>query len=202
MTAEPDALSELIALQTLFERTRAALARALAGQEGKADDAEFLATETLTHLDRVHEGFRWSLRASGTAMAELRYLVRAADVIDLSASPDSFPRRQQPIVPTVGPSLRAWQHARVIFGVLPRLPAERVTYPPPWPPSYWDVPVPRGAAETELRIEELERAIWAVALGRLPPRRDHGALRRVYGYFDAGAWVVHGHLERFRRRRT
>jgi hypothetical protein len=198
MAAERDAFGELTHLLALFERTRATLACLLEDEPVPDEAAELLATETLGHIDRVREGFRWSLRASGTAIAELRYLLRAADVIDVSDSPDAFPR-PRPIVPAVGPSLRAWQHARIIFGTLPRLPAERVTFPPPWPRSYMDVPVPRGAAETELRIEELERTVWNVATGRFSLRRHLGELRRVYGYFDTGAWVIDAHVQRFRR---
>lgn len=198
MATERDALGELTHLLTLFERTRASLACMLDADTVPAEDAQLLATETLSHIDRVREGFRWSLRASRIGLAELRYLLRAADTMDVGASPDVFPRRR-PIVPEVGPSLRAWQHARVIFGTLPRLPAERVTFPPPWPRSYIDVPVPRGAAETEQRIDELERTVWNIATGRFSVRRHLGELRRVYGYFDAGTWVIDAHLRRFRR---
>jgi hypothetical protein len=74
-------------------------------------------------------------------------------------------------------------HARVVFSIIPRLPADAVAWPTQ-PRTYADIPVPRSEGELMLRAEELVRVVWRVAAG--DARRDE-PLRRTLAFFEAGS---------------
>ena len=84
--------------------------------------------------------------------------------------------------------LREHLRARLVMSSLPGVPPEATTYP--GPPGYRDIHPPRGPAELKDRLEEIERGLWEVATGVPRPHIYHGRYRRVYAYFEAGAWLA------------
>lgn len=198
MALTSDGFDDLIELRELFCRTRDWLHLYMESHgDLDADGTDFLASTTLTHIEDVQEGFRWSVRASQAGRDELRYLIRSADLIDCSDSPDS--RRDRRLIEPELRRLAALANARLVFSMLPKLPEQHVTYPGVAARSYADIPVPRGPADLADRIEELERGIWQTAVHKPVDRLDLIAYRRVYGFFEAGSWVVTQHLNFFRR---
>ena len=187
-------------VRELVRRTRELL-DAIVG-EGELPDggADFLADATLPHLENVQAGFIGWLRAEGVDIAELRYLLRQLGSlrVDPAATPAErraaleevlaeerlIEIRPRPAIRSAEPwDLAALTHARLVLAVIPRLAPEHVRWPA-GPPSYADIPVPRGPAEFVERIGELERQLWRAATGqRLTPFDP--ALRRTYGFFDA-----------------
>ncbi|MFN8532982.1 MAG: hypothetical protein U0556_05510 [Dehalococcoidia bacterium] len=167
-------------LQRLFVQTRLAL-REYLEFDGDVDPARvsFLATETLSHVESVQQGFRQTARASEASLMEWRAVLRPAELIDCSASPDSRGRR----LAAVGAvAIEAINHARVVLGLVPAIPAEAVSFP--GVPSYRDIPVPHSPAGLTSRLDEIERAIWQVASHRPAERAE---FRRVYAFFEAGS---------------
>lgn len=153
-------------------------------------------TLTLHHIEHMREGFKITLRTSAFhSLSELHDLIR--DTLpdwswlreyEIELLPDTeihYPRQQT----------LAFAHSYVTLAVLPRLPAQAITYPGE-PHSYADIPVPRTPGEILARIDELERVLWeAIAL---PERQAApGPLRRTYGFFETSAWLVFHHLDRF-----
>ena len=86
----------------------------------------------------------------------------------------------------------------VVMGWLPTLPREATTYPGSY--SYRDIFPPRGPAELKDRVEELERGLWDVATGRPRDSIEHTRYRRLYAYFEAGAWISVQQSRRLRGR--
>lgn len=190
------AAQQLLALGRLFLRTREVLRDHLASDGQLAhDEVGYLAQDTLPYVEAMQAGLRSTLRASEAGAEELRYVVG--------------PWRYQPDdtdLPAGEPSLRpadmtcvlALRHGRVVMGLLPRLPRELSTYRDGLP--YRDIRPPRGPGELKERLEELERGVWEVATGRRPHDIYHGRYRRLYGFFDVGAWLgleqarLFGHL--------
>jgi hypothetical protein len=172
-------------------RTRTALVSVV--QDGQRDDAvrEVLAREALVHVDAVLEGLVLLARTGQFSAEELRSLVQRAGIVaparagtpegcaaELEAAHDR-PRLRA----IDGRTMLAAGHARVVFSVIPRLPAEAVTWPT-HPRTYADIPVPRSEGELMLRAEELVRVVWRVAAG--DSRRDE-PLRRTLAFFEAGS---------------
>jgi len=198
---EASGFAEFDRLAMLFRRTRELLD--LVTTTGQLPDgaAELLATETLAHVEDIEEGFRVWLRAGAVELAELRTLVARAGVRADDALTSAERRAalietmheiavttgQPEIVPAPARYLAALQHARLVFAMLPRTPAEEVHYPA-GRRTYADISPPRRPAELADRIEELERSLWSVAT-RHPPRLTDSSYRRTYGFFDAAAWI-------------
>lgn len=191
--------SELDRLAALFQRTRAVLGELVMTGSLPQGGESVLAQESLPHVEDVEAGFRSSLRAGEAVLSELRLLVlqgglglpgprdgaeERAALIEAMQAARSGTGRSQRITPSPARRLAALAHARLVFAMLPRTPADQVRFPGPLP-SYADIPAPRTPGELSERIEELERQLWRVASGHLP-RRDDAAYRRVYGYFDTG----------------
>ncbi len=182
-------LLELFSLASLFQKTRQILADYLSGRgEVPAEGVQFLAEQAIPHVEDIRQGFKWSLRASDAGIEELRYLVS----FDLPVK-DEVDRfyRYRLIEPEVR-SLRALYHSKVVFGSIPRLPSEQVSYP--GRRDYSDILAPRSPAELSERIDELERALWDVATRRPVEWMDLTIYRRVYGFFETGAWLDSYHL--------
>jgi hypothetical protein len=183
----------------LVHRTRELL-DAVVGR-GRLPDggADYLAAQTLPHIEDVRSGFRGWLRADSAEVAELHYLVLQDGAIRVSEARTPGERRaalaeeilERALAQGTDPELEragAWElaalaHARLVLAFMPRLPAVAVRFPA-GRPTYADIPTPRGPAELSERIEELERELWRTATGR-PPRPTDPAFRRTYGFFDA-----------------
>lgn len=151
---------------------------------------------TLSHLTDVREGFVVSLRTGSVAeRSELADLVHHIlfdwewlEAFGLELMPDAMihiPRKQ----------LLSFAHSYLALALIPRLPAQRVTFPSPR--SYADIPVPRRAGDLLARIEELEEVIARVQQEPTPLRLSSGSLRRTYGFFESSAWLVRDHMELF-----
>jgi hypothetical protein len=144
----------------------------------------------LDELSAMREGFMLASKASDLALPdELRELLgRLADwswlsELGLRWTTDAPLER-------LGKQVILYQHALVALGVLPRLPAEAITYPRR---SYRDIIPPGSASATLSRLEELEQTIWRSAgepLGAISPE----AVRRTYAFFEATTWLITHHL--------
>ena len=179
-----------------FRLTRGALL-AVVHQDRRDGDAarDVLAREALTHVEAVLEGLLVLRRAGQFSPEELRALVQRAGILEpprpgtpagrvaaLEAENEASQDRRG--LRTIdGRTMLAAGHARVVFSVIPRLPAAAVTWPT-HPRTYADIPVPRSEGELLLRAEELARVVWRVAAG--DDRRDE-PLRRTLAFFEAGA---------------
>jgi hypothetical protein len=150
-------------------------------------------SDTLEHVEDVREGFVLSQRSSTrTELWELRRLVQSVlldwgwlETMGISMKPEDQ-------VELVGSQIIAYQHALVVLGVLPHLPARAVTFPQPRP-TYADVPVPGKPSQTLERIEEIEQILYRATLAPLD-ELAFDAVRRTYAFFEAGAWLVDHHL--------
>jgi hypothetical protein len=194
--------AELDELLALVRRTRELLDAALDDGELPDDAVDFLADETLPHVEGIQAGFRGWLRSEGVSLAELRYLIGLTAPAPL-APPDSAAERtaadaearlderiaelwpaHRRLLRNARPSdLVRLAHARVVLAFLPRLPEHEVRFPAPLR-SYADIAVPRGPAELADRVVELERELWQLATRRRIAPTDP-AVRRTYGFFDA-----------------
>lgn len=156
---------------------------------------DVLARDALAHVEAVLEGMLVLRRTVQFSSEELRELVHRAGILtpplpgtaaaraaEQEARNESTQERRR-LHAIDGRSMLAAGHARVVFSVIPRLPAEAVTWPRQ-PRSYADIPVPRSEGELLLRAEELARVVWRVAAG--DERRDE-PLRRTLAFFEAGS---------------
>jgi len=173
-------------------RTRAALL-SIVNDEQRDGEAirDVLAREALGHVEAVLDGLVLLARTGQFSQEELRLLVRRAGIVapPSAGSPDAIAAEQEsahlrPALRAIdGRTMLAAGHARVVFSVIPQLPAEQVAWPRRHP-TYADIPVPRSESELMLRAEELARVVWRVAAG--DERRDE-PLRRTVAFFDAGS---------------
>jgi hypothetical protein len=173
-------------------RTRAALLAVVHHDEGDGEAVrDVLAREALMHIEAVLDGLVFLARTGQFSGEELRVMVQRAGIVAPPAhgTPDARAAEQEaahdaPRLRRVdGRTMLAAGHARVVFSVIPRLPAEAVAWPRP-PRSYADIPVPRSEGELMLRAEELGRVVFRVASG--DDRRDE-PLRRTLAFYEAGA---------------
>ena len=177
-------------------RTRGALLSIV--QDGAHDGEavrEVLAREALAHVESVLEGLVLLARTGQFSSEELRALVRRAGIVAPArrGTPDGVAAeheaaneggRDRLVLRAIdGRTMLAAGHARVVFSLIPRLPADAVSWPSRRP-TYADIPVPRSEAETLLRAEELARVVWRLATG--DERRDE-PLRRTLAFYEAGA---------------
>ncbi len=189
---EPTFFAAFDHLLETCRRTRAALLSIVSGRLREADASrEVLGHEALDHVESVLEGLTLLLRTSQLEPEELRALVRRAGIVPPpgAGSPDAIAADHE--AAHVRPALRAIDgrtmlaagHARVVFSLIPRLPAEAVAWPRRHP-TYADIPAPRSEGELMLRAEELVRVVWRLAAG--DERRDE-PLRRTLAFYDAGS---------------
>jgi hypothetical protein len=191
--ADVDRLLELVA------RTRLILDGLVGRGELPSGGADYLATETLPHLDHVHAGFLGSLRTEAAPAAELRHIVgmtpgiwaaapaTPAEGLAVAAEVAIDRARLGPLRLLVD-DRRPWDlvalaHARVVLAMVPRLPDEAVRFPA-GRRTYADIAPPRGPAQLSARVDEMERLVWRAAIGRQVAVTDP-AVRRTYGFFDA-----------------
>jgi hypothetical protein len=183
----------------LVRRTRELLDVVVGRGQLPDGGADYLAAETLPHIEDVRSGFKGWLRAESAELAELQYLVLQDGSIRVTDARTPGERRAAVAESIVDRALSqgtesdleradAWElaalaHARLVLAFMPRLPAIAVRFPA-GRPTYADIATPRGPAELSDRIEELERELWRTATGR-PPRPTDPAFRRTYGFFDA-----------------
>jgi hypothetical protein len=198
-TTERSGFSEFDRLLDLVRSTRAVLDALLEDGQLPAGGAAYLAGATLPHVEAIEQGVRGWLRADMAGLAELRYLVlrtaetrveepRSAAEADAAIAEARHDRLRlapadERLTRADAFSLVAVAHARLVFALLPRMPAAEVRFPV-GRHTYADIPTPRGPAELIARIEELERELWRIASGRGVRPLDP-ALRRTYGFFDA-----------------
>lgn len=188
-------------LALLYRRTRELLDTVTADGELPSGASEVLATETLPHVEDMEAGFQLWLRAGAASLQELRALIARAGLVvrdprdpaeERAALIEAFQTRsgaggEREIVPVSVRRMAAIELARLTFALLPTTPASEVHYPAGLR-SYADISPPRTPAELAERIEELERSLWHVAVGRTPRLTD-GGYRRTYGFFDTAARV-------------
>ncbi|MBI4317628.1 MAG: hypothetical protein HY675_03980 [Chloroflexi bacterium] len=185
-------------LSTLCWKTKEFLTEYLArGGKLPNEAVDYLATFTLSHIDDMHDGFKWMLRSSDADIEELRYLVRHAVSYQGDSTDDVSLRQERKAIAPDLRKIQAVQHAKVVLGILPKMPSEAVTYPAQ--KTYQDISVPSRPAELADRIDELERAIWDTAMQRSPESLDRNAYRRAYGFFDAANWLTNQHLRLFNK---
>jgi hypothetical protein len=200
---EPSGYAEFDQWLALARRTRELLDAAVADGELPDGGADYLADQTLPHVEGVQAGFVGWLRSDAAGVAELRYLLTrvaslrvdgpATEAERRAAAAESLAeheldervgRRAAARLRAAEPwNLAALAHARVVLAMLPRMAEIDVRYPS-GRRSYADIPAPRGPAELSDRLEELERSLWRTATGHRPDPRDP-AFRRSYGFFDA-----------------
>ncbi|MCB0077265.1 MAG: hypothetical protein KDD73_07540 [Anaerolineales bacterium] len=150
--------------------------------------------ESLDHINDVRQGFQLALRADKSPLDELQEILRQTlnhvDQQLLAALGFVIKDEIEPL----GSQLMAFNHAAVSLNMLSHLPSSEVSHPTSH--SYQDLSVPRGAGAWLERIEELERVLTDIQYAR-HQRLNHQSLRRTHAYFDASAWLVRQHLERF-----
>lgn len=186
---------------SLIRRTRELLDLAVEAGRLSHAGADYLADQTLPHVEGVQAGFLGSLRSDAAGLSELRYLLGLVGAIRVAGPQSDAERRasaaeqlaelayagrgDRPLrILGVEPwNLAALAHARVVLASLPRLPDDDVRYPA-GRRTYADIAAPRGPAELAGRLEELERQLWNTAAGGRPDPTDPG-FRRTYGFFDA-----------------
>src|SRR3954453_23888487 len=166
---ESSGFAEFDRMAALFSRTRQLLHEVMATHEISDEATAMLATETLPHVEDIEEGFRVWLRAGAVEISELRELVGRAG-LHAAQTRDEAERRaalietmhdmalteRAELVPAPARAIAALGHARLVFALLPRTPAEDVHYPS-GRRTYADISAPRRPAELADRIEEIER---------------------------------------------
>jgi hypothetical protein len=197
--------TQLDRLLGLVRRTRELLDRIADDGGLPAEDAAFLETTTLPHVEGIQAGFQGWLRSDAAEAAELRYLLlqvaemrvgrartdaeRTAALAEAIAEARLAGHRLADGPPRIEIAraepwhLAALQHARVVLAFLPKVPEEDVRFPS-GRRTYADIPTPRGPAELSARIAELEGELWKAVTGRSSSPVDP-AFRRTYGFFDA-----------------
>lgn len=194
MLGPDEATPEFANLWTLFSETHKLFHSFWDHGELRSEQVHFLATATLSHIDDIDTGFRWTVRTAELPRGELAHVLRPEDVVEWGGEPDGAPA--QPIAPDLS-KVMALRHAQVVFGYLPRTPKGEVSYP--GYSSYADIKVPRTPLELRERIEELARGVWDAATGRSVSSMDAERARRVYGFWEAGSYLTRGHMRRVRR---
>lgn len=149
--------------------------------------------DTLEHMGEVREGFVLSQRMPlPLGLGELRKLIQHVlinwqwiEEMGLSMTPGDR-------VELVDNQTIAYQHALVAIGILPRLPAQVITFPQPRP-TYADLSAPAVPSELLERIEEIERVLYQAGLTPLG-ELAFDSLRRTYAFFEASLWLINHHL--------
>lgn len=195
LTATREALRELAKIVKATRQTLAAMIESEQQRRGASNkDRSGRLSKTLQHLEDVREGFIVSQRtASNVSLSELRELVEHIlldwnwlQEYNLTFSPGSQ-------IELLDQQLVAYNHALVALAILPRLPAEAITFPQP-KPSYRDVAVPALPGEKLARIEEIEQIVYQADV-RPVETLAYAAFRRTYAFFEASSWLASSYLE-------
>ena len=190
-------LEEFFALGNIARETKRILADGLQRRDTllPSSERDYLST-TLAHLGHAREGFVLTLRAAIVIdWEEMRSLLDRV-MWDWSWLEElGWVEAKGEEIQLPGPQLLAFAHAYVTLGLLPRLPPTEVTYPQDRP-TYADIPVPRTPGQVMERLEELEQVVSEVELWPVEDL-EPDPLRRTYGFFETGAWLIDDHLRRF-----
>ena len=190
--AEPTSFSAFDHLLDTCRRTRAALLSIVKDEDRDgAAVRDLLARDALGHVEAVLEGLILLARTGQFSGEELRTLVRRAGIVAPArpgsaeaVAADQEAAHTRPALRAIdGRTMLAAGHARVVFSLIPQMPANAVAWPRRYA-TYADIPVPRSEGELMLRAEELARVVWRVAAG--DERRDE-ALRRTLAFYEAGS---------------
>jgi hypothetical protein len=150
-------------------------------------------SDTLEHMGEVREGFILSqrmplpLESSGLRKLIQHILLNWQWIEDMDLSLIPADR-----VELVGNQIVAFQHALVALGILPRLPAQAITFPQARP-TYADVSAPAAPDELLERIEEIERILYQAGSAPLV-ELAFDPFRRTYAFFEASSWLVNHYL--------
>ncbi len=194
-TYEPLVL--FFAMGNIAQRTKELLGEYLRKRDEPLSPTQWKqVTTALHHIDLIREGFKITLRTRSVRdLSELRDLIQKTlmtwdwlEEYDMELQPDV--EIHYPLEQTL-----AFAHSYVTLGILPRMPAQHVTYPGE-PHTYIDIPVPHTPGELLARIDELE-AVLSVATAKPKSEADPEPLRRTYGFFETSAWLVSHHLGLF-----
>jgi len=163
---------------------------------------DLLATEVLPAVERISRGLTLDVAASempaGLAAALLEragqrptpatdaerraaFAERLAEQLVLARSP-------QPVDHAQGPVLAAAHHARIVFALIPKLPAERVSWSAPsLVAGYGDVLPPADLEDLIDRVDELDAVLSRLAIGR--QIEPDARFRRTYAFCETAAWL-------------
>lgn len=194
LTATRKTLRDLARIVKKTRRLLASMAPPASPGRRLPEPAPGRLTDTLQHLEKVREGFILSQRASPQiSLSELRALVHHI-LLDWDwLQPLNLAFAPAPRLERVDQQLVVYNHALIALAVLPRLPAEAVTFPQKRP-TYADLTMPALPGQLLERIEELERVIYqAEVMPNRPPA--YGPFRRTYAFFEASSWLVDRYLE-------
>ena len=195
LTATREILRDLTRIVDSTRQALAAMIRENNWPEGHLVNGRFgQFSETLAHIGEVREGFILSQRISPqTTLSEIQGLVedilldwKWVQELNLAFAPNDQ-------VETLGEQLVVYNHALVAMAVLPRLPADAVTFPQRHP-TYNDVTPPKLPNQTLARIEEIERIIYKAEVTKVQ-HLDYGSFRRTYAFFEASSWLVRKYLD-------
>jgi len=175
------------------------LARLREDRPPHAAETELLAREVLPAVELIDRGIGLTERAGRLDSATTRDLLHRAGLLSepRSAAEQAAAERERAIQArsgsggidlSAGVALAAANHARVVFALIPRLPAELVTWPRPRiGTGYVDIAVPPGIGSLVERVDELATVLWRVAARRRidPDER----FRRVYAFCETSRWL-------------
>lgn len=214
---------DFAAIGELAETTTQLLALGIAAHDGQSSQSgkrtqahaqvtQYVMQQARDYLSEVREGFVLSVRASQvTDRAELGYLLErvltdwGALSVELGldegdADPAALPDHESKIE-HVRRQLLAFGMAATALGFLPRVPADRVTFPYSYnkPPTYADIAPPDSPGAMLWRIDEVEQTVWQVMSADMSAlvKKRYGALRRTYGFFEASALLANQEAARF-----
>lgn len=195
LTATREILRDLTRIVETTRQALVAMIRENNWPEGQLSNGRLgQFTETLEHIGEVREGFILSQRTSPQAtLSEIQGLVedilldwKWVQELNLAFAPSDQ-------VETLGEQLVVYNHALVAMAVLPRLPADAITFPQR-NPTYGDLTAPKLPSETLARIEEIERIIYKAEVTTVK-NLDYGSFRRTYAFFEASSWLVKKYLD-------
>ena len=195
--------SQLDRLLGLVRHTRELLDHVADDGGLSAEDASFLETGTLPHLEGILAGFHGWLRADAATSAELRFLLhrvaamrvepartpaeRSAALAEAAAEARCTADGARPRLHPRRPSRGIWPRSTTpasSWPSCPRVPEGDVRFPG-GRRTYADIPAPRGPAE----LAGADRRARARAVEDRRPGRPSApvdpAFRRTYGFFDA-----------------
>jgi hypothetical protein len=163
---EQSGFSEFDGWRALARRTRELLDAAVLDRVLPAGGADFIAAETLPHIEGIQNGFVGWLRSDAAGISELRYLLGLVAVTRVEPAASNAERRaaaaeqahEALLATRDGQGVRgairgaepwnlaALAHARLVLALLPAIPDADVRYPA-GRRTYSDIPRPRGPAE-------------------------------------------------------
>jgi hypothetical protein len=185
-----------------FRLAREVLALHLLGRHvADGSETDVLTHEVLPAVERISRGVGLTARAQRLDSATTRDLLAREGLLSSFAPPgdeadrtaaarerEAMSRGERRIDLTAGHALAAANHAQLVFAMIPRLPADLVT----WPRfrignGYADVLAPRGVGEVLERVDEMETVLWRTAAGRDIEADER--LRRTYAFCETACWL-------------